>query len=103
MPGRNGPFLNEQQMVSIDQACRIAFAAHQCSRGLPLAANVISMLAAEQIELDDLEILVRLQPMIREEAQRDERRLWRIGRADCDSPSFQILQHSECRSRPGRQ
>ena len=44
-------FPNEQQMVPVDQAGRIAFAADQRSGGVPLAADVIAMLAAQQIEL----------------------------------------------------
>jgi hypothetical protein len=62
--GNSGSFVYEQKMVAVDEACCIAFAAHECSYGFPLTADVISVFAAKQIELEDSEIPVRLKPVL---------------------------------------
>ena len=78
------------KMIAIDQACGIAFAPNQGSNRFTFASNMIAVFPAEQVELDNREVTVRLNPLLGKKRQRDKRRLGRVGRADGNRSTFQI-------------
>jgi len=92
--GRYCALLHEQEMIAVDETGRVAFSAAERARSFALAANVIAVLAAQQIEFNDGEISIGLESMPREKAQRYERGLGRISGSYGHSPAFQIRNRS---------
>ena len=55
------------------------------ARGVPLAADVIAVLAGEHVEAPHLHVAPRLEARLGEQQERDQRRLRRVGRAHADT------------------
>ena len=53
---------SERQVVRIEDAGRIGFAAKKCADSITLAADVIAMLANERVKRSNLEVPIRHEP-----------------------------------------
>ena len=62
-------------MIRVEDAGRVRVAADQGADGVALAADVIAVLSCQHVEHLHLEVLVRLEPLIRQVVQRNQRRL----------------------------
>lgn len=83
---RQDSLLSKPEVVAVEDACCIAGALHQSVDSIALAANVVSVLPREHIEIKNLEIPVRFKSALRDDMQRDQRGLGGIPRAYGDAP-----------------
>ena len=88
--GGERTFLHEEEMVAIDEAGGIAVTAQESARGIAFAADVVAVFAAQGVELDNLEIPVRLKALLCQKVERDERGLRGIMSSDGHAAAFQI-------------
>ena len=90
-------------MIRVDHTGGVRVAPHKGAGGVALAADVVAVLAHELVEEDDLAVGARVDPIVRQIVQGNERRLRRVFRAHRDGPALEVahLVGSRCRSGPG--
>src|ERR1700722_1720900 len=88
---RESSLLSEQQMIPIDTAGCVGFSAQQSPGRLPLAADVIAVLANQLVKGEYLKILTWIQSLVREATERYERGLGGIIGSHGNALSLQIV------------
>ena len=88
---RNRALACECQVIGVEDTGCIRLAAEQRADGVAFAADVIAVLADENIENADVKIPLRHESLFGKMVQGDECRLWRVARTHRDDLAAQSL------------